>query len=602
MPPQYDPAAVEPRWAVEWIERGYFQAYLPSEREPYCIVIPPPNVTGRLHIGHALQHSLQDVLVRRARMQGYETLWLPGMDHAGIATQVVVERELRKEGIDRRDIGRDAFVERVWQWKEQYGGEIVDQIKRMGNSLDWSRERFTMDEGLSRAVREAFVRWYDEGLIYRGERLVNWCPTDQTGLSDSEVEHEDSGVRICPMPSQTSVRVSARVAGFTYAIRNIVAEAKKVEAAGRKVRYLNIGDPVPFGFQPPPHVVQAINQAMRDGYNGYTPSSGIASAREAVAAEYSSRGMPLSADRVVLTSGTSEGIGLALAALADAGDEVLIPSPTYPLYTALLAQLEARPVFYRTDPQQAWQPDLDDLKRRITPLTRAIVVIDPNNPTGAVYPASTRRAIIELAERSGIPILADEVYAELAFDGPHPLLASLAPDAPIISFSSLSKAYLAPGWRAGWLAVGRSDRLDDVLSAIKKLADGRLCSPGPMQFAIQAALEGDRSFQQRFISELKARAAVTTERLNAMPGMRCVAPRAAFYVMPQVTLPAGRTDEDFVLGLLRAKGILCVYGSGFGYPAAEGTFRIVFLASPAELGAIYDDIGEFTAEFLGARG
>jgi len=191
MPPQYDPAAVEPRWAVEWIERGYFQAHLPSEREPYCIVIPPPNVTGRLHIGHALQHSLQDVLVRRARMQGYETLWLPGMDHAGIATQVVVERELRKEGIDRRDIGRDAFVERVWQWKEQYGGEIVDQIKRMGNSLDWSRERFTMDEGLSRAVREAFVRWYDEGLIYRGERLVNWCPTDQTGLSDSEVEHED---------------------------------------------------------------------------------------------------------------------------------------------------------------------------------------------------------------------------------------------------------------------------------------------------------------------------------------------------------------------------------------------------------------------------
>ncbi len=191
MPPQYDPAAVEPRWAAEWIERGYFQAHLPSEREPYCIVIPPPNVTGRLHIGHALQHSLQDVLVRRARMQGYETLWLPGMDHAGIATQVVVERELRKEGIDRRDIGREAFVERVWQWKEQYGGEIVDQIKRMGNSLDWSRERFTMDEGLSRAVREAFVRWYDEGLIYRGERLVNWCPTDQTGLSDSEVEHED---------------------------------------------------------------------------------------------------------------------------------------------------------------------------------------------------------------------------------------------------------------------------------------------------------------------------------------------------------------------------------------------------------------------------
>jgi valyl-tRNA synthetase len=142
-------------------------------------------------VGHALGRTLEDALIRRARMQGKEALWVPGMDHAGIATQVVVERELRKEGIDRRELGRDAFVERVWAWKDQYGGEIVDQIKRMGASLDWERERFTMDEGLSLAVRTAFVRWYEQGIIYRGERLVNWCPTDQTGLSDSEVEHEE---------------------------------------------------------------------------------------------------------------------------------------------------------------------------------------------------------------------------------------------------------------------------------------------------------------------------------------------------------------------------------------------------------------------------
>ena len=150
MSPQYDPATVEPRWASEWIDRGYFEAHLPSDREPYCIVIPPPNVTGRAaRRSRAFGTRFHDMLIRRARMQGYETLWLPGMDHAGIATQVVVERELRKEGIDRRDIGREAFVERVWAWKEQYGGEIVDQIKRMGCSLDWSRQRFTMDEGLS---------------------------------------------------------------------------------------------------------------------------------------------------------------------------------------------------------------------------------------------------------------------------------------------------------------------------------------------------------------------------------------------------------------------------------------------------------------------
>jgi alanine-synthesizing transaminase len=296
--------------------------------------------------------------------------------------------------------------------------------------------------------------------------------------------------------SRSPIRVSPRVHGFTYAIRNIVAEARKVEAAGRRVRYLNIGDPISFGFRTPPHLVDAVERAMRDGHNGYTPSAGIESARVAVADEYASRGMPVSPDRVVLTSGTSEGIELALGALADAGDEVLVPTPTYPLYTAVLAKLGARPVFYRTDPENAWQPDLDDLKRLISPATRALVLIDPNNPTGAVYPEATRKAIIDIADRAGIPIIADEVYGDLAFDGPAPLLGSLAPDAPVISFSSLSKAYVAPGWRGGWLAVGRSDRLNDALAAIKKLADGRLCSPGPMQYAIQAALTSDRGHQR----------------------------------------------------------------------------------------------------------
>ena len=400
------------------------------------------------------------------------------------------------------------------------------------------------------------------------------------------------------MSTRTSVRVSPRVTGFTYAIRNIVAEAKKVEAAGGRVRYLNIGDPIPFGFKTPPHMVEAVARAMRDGHNGYTPSVGILSAREAVSAEYVNRGMPVSPDRVVLTSGTSEGIELALGALADAGDDVLVPTPTYPLYTAVLAKIGARAVCYRTDPDREWQPDLEHMKRLITPATRAIVVIDPNNPTGAIYPESTRRAIIDLADRTGVPILADEVYGDLAFDGRLPLYGSLAPDAPIISFSSLSKAYIAPGWRAGWLAVGRSDRLDEVLSAIKKLADGRLCSPGPMQYAIEAALTGDRSFQRTFVGELRKRADVTMARLGAIPGIRCAAPHAAFYVMPQVALPHGLTDEDFVLALLKATGILCVYGAGFGMPADAGFLRIVFLAPIDELGAIYDDLGTFTREFL----
>jgi len=400
------------------------------------------------------------------------------------------------------------------------------------------------------------------------------------------------------MPTGTSISPAARIRGFTYAIRNIVVEAKKVEAAGRKVRYLNIGDPIPFGFKTPPHLVEAVAKAMHDGHNGYASSAGIEPVREIVAAEYASRGMPVGADRVVLTSGTSEGIELALGALADAGDEVLVPTPTYPLYTAVLAKLGARAVYYRTDPSNGWLPDVDDIKRLFSPATRALVLIDPNNPTGAVYPESTRRTLLDLAGRAGVPILADEVYGDLGFDGPIPLLGSLDPDAPVISFSSLSKAYLAPGWRAGWLAVGRSARLNEVLAAIKKLADGRLCSPGPMQYAIGAALTGDRSHQQKFVQALRARADLTMARLGAIPGIKCVAPQAAFYVMPQVMLPKGKTDEDFVLGLLRDKGILCVYGSGFGLPATDGFLRIVFLASPDELGEIYDDLAEFTPRFL----
>jgi alanine-synthesizing transaminase len=403
-----------------------------------------------------------------------------------------------------------------------------------------------------------------------------------------------------PMPSTTSIRVSSRVGGFSYAIRNIVAEARKVEASGRPVRYLNIGDPIQAGFRTPPHLIAAVERAIRDGHNGYVASAGIPEAREAVAREYAERGVPLTADRVVLTSGTSEGIELALSALADAGDEVLVPTPTYPLYTAVLAKIGARAAYYRTDPDRGWLPDLDDVKRRLTPATRALVVIDPNNPTGAVYPESIRRALVDLAERAGIPLLADEVYSDVAFDGPTPLLGSLAPEAAIISFSSLSKAYLAPGWRAGWLAVGRSERLDDALAAIRKMADGRLCSPGPMQYAITAALTGDRSHQRVFVDALRIRAAITTERLNGIPGIRCARPEAAFYAMPQVTLPAGRTDEDYVLGLLRTTGILCVYGAGFGMRPDQGFLRIVFLASPDVLSGVYDDMAEFTKAFLSA--
>jgi alanine-synthesizing transaminase len=398
--------------------------------------------------------------------------------------------------------------------------------------------------------------------------------------------------------SSTPIPVAERVNRFTYAIRNIVAEAQRVEATGKRVRYLNIGDPVAFGFETPTHLIEAVERAMRDGHNGYGPSAGLAPAREAVAAEYTTRGFPVSADRVFMTAGTSEGIELALTAMVDQDGDVLVPMPTYPLYTAVLAKIGARARYYRTDPARGWMPDLEHLTSLVTPATRVLVVIDPNNPTGALYSASTRRALVELADRQGIALLADEVYGDLGYEGPVAPIGSLDPDAPIVSFSSLSKAYLAPGWRAGWMAVGRSARLDAVAGAIRKLADGRLCSTVPMQYAVTAALTGDRSHQASFRAALKERAALTSDRLNAMPGVTCVPPAGAFYAMPQITLPPGRTDEDYVLALLRETGVLCVYGSGFGLPAADGFLRIVFLAPPAELREIYGLMADFTRTYL----
>ncbi len=403
---------------------------------------------------------------------------------------------------------------------------------------------------------------------------------------------------VTKIASAQTVPVAHRVNTFSYAIRNIVAEAQRVEAAGTRVRYLNVGDPNAFGFKTPPHLIAAVERAMRDGHNGYGPSPGIAPAREAVAAELTSRGFPISADRALITAGTSEAIELVLSTLVDSGGEVLVPMPTYPLYTAVLAKIDARARFYRTDPSRGWQPDLDHLKSLVTPATRALVIIDPNNPTGATYPASTRRELLEFAEQHNLVILADEVYGDLGYDGQVDPLGKLDPDAAIITFSSLSKAYLAPGWRTGWMGVGRTPRLDPALAAIKKMADARLCSTVPMQYAVAEALLGDRSHQPAFRAELRKRADITATRLNAMPGMRCVAPIAGFYVMPQLSLPPGRTDEDYVLGLLRATGVLCVYGSGFGMPRDGGFFRIVFLAPPDELAEIYGLMADFTTQFL----
>ena len=196
LPKVYKPQEVETKWYDYWLKKGFFHAEVEKGKKPFCIVIPPPNVTGKLHLGHALNNTLQDILTRYHRMKGDNTLWLPGTDHAGIATQVRVEEELAKEGLSRHELGREEFLKRGWAWKEEYGGTIIRQLKRLGASCDWQRERFTMDEGCSRAVKEVFLRLYQKGLIYRGSYLVNWCPQCATTLSDIEVVHEEREGRL----------------------------------------------------------------------------------------------------------------------------------------------------------------------------------------------------------------------------------------------------------------------------------------------------------------------------------------------------------------------------------------------------------------------
>src|SRR5580692_8985561 len=196
LPKAYDPTAIEDHWAEYWVRENLFAQPTPSadstnQGDPFTILLPPPNVTGRLHMGHMLNQTEMDILTRWRRMSGRRALWLPGTDHAGIATQMMVERQLTTEGTTRQQLGREAFEARVWEWKRHYGGAILDQMKRLGASVDWSREYFTMDENLSVAVREAFVRLYEDGLIYRGAYIVNWCPRCQTAISDLEVTHEE---------------------------------------------------------------------------------------------------------------------------------------------------------------------------------------------------------------------------------------------------------------------------------------------------------------------------------------------------------------------------------------------------------------------------
>lgn len=390
---------------------------------------------------------------------------------------------------------------------------------------------------------------------------------------------------------------STRTADFHYAIRNLVSAAEALERAGRSIIYLNIGDPQAYGFRPPAHVVEAVARTLRNSFTGYANSAGLRAARNAVAAYATALRAPTTPEQVLMTSGASEAADLVLTALVNEGDEVLLPAPGYPIYPAILNKLGAIARYYRLQSARGWQPDLEEIGSLITKRTRALVLINPNNPTGSIIPDETTRQILEVAARHKLLVIADEVYRELCFEKGPTSASVLAEemDVPLITLESLSKTHLVPGWRVGWMRYTHEKQMRDLTGAIGRLASGRLCSPTPAQYAVEPALDGSREFQRDFLSELKSRRDFCVERVRDNELLSCNIPAAAFYLMIKAEKLGGRTDEQFVLDLLKETGVLVVHGSGFGTDPEQGYFRMVYLADEATLGDVFDRIERFMA-------
>jgi alanine-synthesizing transaminase len=390
---------------------------------------------------------------------------------------------------------------------------------------------------------------------------------------------------------------SIRTANFHYAIRDLVSAAEEQERAGRRIVYLNIGDPQAYGFRPPPHVVEAVERALRDEFTGYAPSAGLRPARSAVADYATALGAPTTLEQVLITSGASEAADLVLTALVNVGDEVLLPAPGYPIYPAILNKLGAIPRYYKMDPADAWQPTIKEINSLVTSRTRALVLINPNNPTGSIAPDETTKQILELAASHKLLVIADEVYRELCFEVPPISTSVLAQgiEVPLITLESLSKTHLVPGWRIGWLRYTHEKQMGDLTAAIGRLASGRLCSPTPAQYAVAPALEGSRDFQKDFLCEIKSRRDLCVGRILNIKGLSCEIPAAAFYLMIRAEKLGGRSDEQFVLEILQHTGVLVVPGSGFGTDPKQGYFRMVYLADQVTLEDVFSRIAQFLA-------
>lgn len=392
------------------------------------------------------------------------------------------------------------------------------------------------------------------------------------------------------------IKPARRTEEVTYAVRDVVLLADQAAKRGKEMLYLNIGDPNVFDFHTPDHIVEAVHQAMRANRNGYSPSSGIKEALTAIEKETATKGIRNIRD-IFITTGVSEGIDLCLTALVNDGENILIPTPGYPLYTAIIKKLGVVENPYYLDEKNGWQPDPDEIASKINDKTRAIVLINPNNPTGSVCSRQILEKIISVARQKDLIIFADEIYDKLVLDRlKHVSIASLDPDAPIITFNGLSKSYIVPGFRIGWGVVsGKADMLNDFVEAVNKLLRARLCANHPMQYAIKPALEGAQTHLTSVLERLTRRRDITVRMLNSVPEISCTPPTGAFYAFPSLHIKA--TDDDFVKALIAETGVVVVPGSGFGQVPGTRHFRVVFLPEEDKLTRAYERIIDFVQTF-----
>ncbi len=397
--------------------------------------------------------------------------------------------------------------------------------------------------------------------------------------------------------SDFKIKPAERTEHIKYAVRDIVVLANKVAKTGKEMLYLNIGDPNLFDFEPPRHMVEAVYKAMLDNYNGYAPSSGVRPAIESIEREAQRKGIKNIHD-IFITTGASEAIDVCLTALVNKGENVLTPTPGYPLYTAISSKLQMIENPYFLDENNGWQPDIEDIENKINEKTKAIIIINPNNPTGSNCKVEILNKIIDLALKHNLVIFADEIYDKLLFDGEtHTSIASLNSEVPVITFGGLSKNYIVPGFRIGWGITGGNEAvLKDYIEAINKLLRARLSANHPEQYSIPAALDGDQSHLTAALQKLTKRRNITVEMLNFIPGISCVKPKGAFYAFPKIQI--NNSDNHFVAELIKETGVVVVPGTGFGQLPGTKHFRVVFLPQEEILEKAYKNISDF---FIGYR-